>query len=276
MINCKSISFDRVSGLYDATRGLPPEVSDQVTNFILDLVSATPETTFLEPGIGTGRIALPIVERGYHYTGVDISENMLNELRCKLADESHHLTLINADATALPFNDRSFDVILTVHVLHLIPNWQQALAEIQRVLKPNGIYLYSHSRVNSAKPDDVDDNQQRSEWDQQWKAILANYGYDLTGYGATEEEVLAALTEQGATLETVVAAQWRIELTVGELLDRYQNKLYSSCWQVPDDIFPGAIQDLRQWCQQRYDSLSHDLSHDETFKFVVVRWATEY
>jgi ubiquinone/menaquinone biosynthesis C-methylase UbiE len=79
-----TISFDRVSDIYDATRGLPPDVSEQVTNSILNLVSATPDTAFFESGIGTGRIALPIVQRGYSYTGIDISEKMLDELRRKL------------------------------------------------------------------------------------------------------------------------------------------------------------------------------------------------
>ncbi|WP_292874033.1 hypothetical protein [Nostoc sp. LPT] len=36
-----TISFDRVSDIYDATRGLPPEISEQITDFILNLVSAT-------------------------------------------------------------------------------------------------------------------------------------------------------------------------------------------------------------------------------------------
>jgi ubiquinone/menaquinone biosynthesis C-methylase UbiE len=265
-----SVSFDRVSDIYDATRGLPPAISEQVTDTILAIASATPDTTFLEPGIGTGRIAIPIVKRGYAYTGVDISENMLNELRQKLSRESHRLTLINASATNLPFADHAFDVVLTVHLLHLIPDWQQALAEIRRVLKPGGLYLYSHGRVKQ-KTNDDDFNPLRFEFDQQWRAIVASYGHEITDYGATEEQVSTTLTAQGATLTSTIAAQWRIELTVGELLDRYENKYYSACWQVPDSIFPQAIRDLRQWASQRYSSLEDDLSHDARFKLVAVR-----
>jgi len=265
-----SISFDRVSEIYDATRGLPADVSKQVTDAILAIASATPNTTFLEPGIGTGRIAIPIVNRGYAYTGVDISDNMLNQLRQKVDGGSHRLTLVNASATDLPFADNSFDVVLTVHVLHLIPDWQQALAEIRRVLKPGGLYLYSHGRVKQ-KTDDEDFNPLRFEFDERWRAIVAEHGHELTDYGATEEEVSEALINQGATLTSTIAAQWRIELTVGELLDRYENKFYSGCWQVPDDIFPKAIHDLRQWAKQRYGSLNEDFSHDARFKLVVVQ-----
>ncbi len=63
-----TISFDRVSDIYDATRGLPTGVSEQVTDAILNIVSPTAETKFFETGIGTGRIAVPIAKRGYSYT----------------------------------------------------------------------------------------------------------------------------------------------------------------------------------------------------------------
>lgn len=269
-----NISFDRVSDIYDATRALPPSVSEQVTDSILNLVSATPDTTFLEAGIGTGRIALPIVRRGYSYTGVDISEKMLDELRRKLQGVTHQLTLLKADATTLPFGDDSFDVALTVHLLHLIPAWRQALAEIRRVLKPEGIYLYSHGQMNFAGIDESDANLGWSEFEQRWEAILADYGHQKTRYGATGEEVLEALSAQGATWEIVVAAQWRAELTAGELLNRYENKVYSHMWEIPDEIFSRAIQDLREWSQRHYGSLDADLSREIKFKLVVVRnWA---
>ena len=270
-----SVSFDRAADYYDATRGLPPSASEQVTNSILDIVAATPETQFLEVGIGTGRIALPIVKRGFTYTGVDISENMLNELRQKLAGESHQLTLLNADATNLPFEDASFDAILTVHVLHLIPDWRRALAEIRRVLKPGGIYLFSHGSIN-AQPHEVDVAQKRAEVDKQWKTILAGHGYELKNYGATGDEVVAELTAQGANLDVVVAARWKSNLTIAELLDRIENKLYSGCWQIPDDIFPLAIQDLRAWAQDHFGNLNHPLSDAAQFKLLVVRnWAAD-
>lgn len=269
-----TISFDRISTQYDETRGVPPEVSAQITNCILDQVSTITDPQFIEPGIGTGRIALPIVQRGYAYTGVDISDKMMAELRQKLQSNSHRLTLIQADVTALPLADHSFDVALAVHLLHLIPNWQQALAEIRRVLKPNGVFLYTHGRTHAVAPDDVEFNQGRVEFDQQWRSILSGYGFELADYGASEPEVLSLLQSQGASLEPVIAAQWQIEQTVGSLLSHYQNRLYSSCWQIPDDIFTRAIEDLNRWCQQHYQSLQFDLSHMAQFKMVVVRdWA---
>lgn len=269
-----AISFDRVSDIYDATRGFPSHISDQVTDCILRIVSATPDLQFFEIGVGTGRIALPIAQRGYAYTGVDISERMLAELRRKIEGTSYQLFLQQADATSLPFTNNTFDVALTVHVLHLIPDWQLALAEIRRVLKPTGTFLYTHGRTRSSNPCDIEFNQARLEFYSQWRSILASYGFQPSGYGANEAEVLAVLQEQGATVETIIAAQWQIEQTVGELLDRYRHKMYSSCWQIPDDVFAQAIDELTAWCQQHYSCLDTDFSHETQFKILVVKdWA---
>ena len=265
-----TVSFDRVSDIYDATRGFLPGISEQVTDFILNLVSPTADTKFYETGIGTGRIAVPIAKRGYSYTGVDISEKMLAELHQKLEGVSHKLTAIKGDATALPFDNNSFDVALVVHVFHLISAWKQALAEIRRVLKPGGILLYTHGYANSVSAGS-EVNAQRWEFNEHWKAILEGYGHPLPSYGATEEEVLAELEAQGATLETEIAAQWRVEDTVSKFIENQENKIQSAAWSIPDDIFPHAIQDLRNWALERYGSLDYILPQQREFKIIVVR-----
>src|SRR5579872_5447621 len=78
-----SISFDRAVGFYDATRGYPPGVDEHIADAIVAAVAATAKTRFLEMGIGTGRIAFPLIKRGYHYTGIDLSAAMMERLREK-------------------------------------------------------------------------------------------------------------------------------------------------------------------------------------------------
>jgi ubiquinone/menaquinone biosynthesis C-methylase UbiE len=245
---------------------LPPSISEQVTECILRLVSATPNTKFFEPGIGTGRIAMPIVDRGYFYTGVDISEKMMDELRRKLQGVPNKLTLLQADATSLPFENDCFDVVLTVHVLHLIPAWREALAEIRRVLKPNGVFLYCHDKASFYA---------NNAFAEQWKAILARHGFPLKRYGAAKEEVLEVLIEQGATLENVTAAEWQTNCTVGEMLHAYQEKFFSFSWQISDDIFSKAIQNLKVWALKTYASENAVLSSKGKFELTIVsNWAS--
>lgn len=265
-----SVSFDRVSDVYDATRGLPPDVAEQITQCILGLVATIDDPQFLEIGVGTGRIALPIVQQGYAYTGIDISEKMMDEFRRKLPEMPTRLTLMAADATALPFCDRSFDVVLAVHVLHLIPDWQQALSELRRVLKPSGLFLYTHGRTGIS-PAQVAPEGVIPEIHQQWHRILASYNFQLREYGATAKQVLQVLQTQGAHLETLTVVQWPIEQSVQQILDRYGSRSYSSSWQIPEPIFQAAIADLTAWCEQQYESLEIRCRRESQFALTVVR-----
>lgn len=269
-----SISFDRVSSCYDASRGIPAEVSEQITDWMVRAVNPTAETQFFEPGVGTGRIALPFVRRGFAYTGVDISEAMMAELRHKVAGFDHRLTLQQADVTALPFADRSFDVAIAVHLLHLVGEWRQALAEIRRVLKPSGVFLYSHGRTRPTNATAASLNPGLYAFEQQWRSILLTYGYEMR-YGAVEADVLPILQQQGAQLETVVVARWQVAQTVATLLESYRQRIYSPCWQVPEEMFVPAIEQLAEWCAVHYGSLQQDLSFENQFKLVIVRnWAS--
>ena len=63
---------------------------------------------------------------------------MLTRFHKKFSSEP----IAQADATLLPFPTAQFDIILTAHVLHLIPPWREALREFRRVLVPGGSYLH--------------------------------------------------------------------------------------------------------------------------------------
>lgn len=263
--------YDWIADIYDNTRALPPKISEQVTEYILRLVEATPKTKFLEPGIGTGLVALPIIQKGYSYTGVDVSKEMMDQLRLKLQNVPHNLTLIQANTSSLSMlGNNSFDVVLTRHILQLIPDWRSCLSEICRVLKPNGVYLYCESGWTA--------HQQKFE--QQWQAILEQYKppqkfQKVVGNRAGKQEVMQVIKEQGATIETVTAAKWRVEQTVGKLLDTYQTRPHTSCWLIPDDTFPIAMQEFRKWCKAYYGSEDVVLSSDATFDITVARsWSS--
>lgn len=84
----------------------------------------------LEIGIGTGRMATPLQERGIPLLGVDISSRMVAQGRQKgLRD------VLFADVLHLPFKDKSLDATYSVHVLHLVEDWRGALREIIRVTR---------------------------------------------------------------------------------------------------------------------------------------------
>jgi SAM-dependent methyltransferase len=259
-----ALYYDRIASIYDATRAMPPVIDKRVTEFILRLVDATTETKFLEPGIGTGLNAVPIIQRGYSYTGVDISKKMLDQLRQKFPEPPSNVTLIKGEASSLPFQDHCFDVLITRHLLHLVPDWRKALREFRRVLKPSGVYLYCESLWTP----------HQKEFEEHWQSLLT----DQEGFQPPPKSELASLETVkswflalGATVETVTAAQWRVEQTVGELLDIYETRGHDSCWSIPDAAFPRAMQEFRAWCQTYYGSEEVSLSSNATFDITVIR-----
>lgn len=258
-----SLSFDRVAGLYDASRPLPPEAAERVADAVLALTGATAETRLLEIGVGTGRIALPLARRGCRLTGVDISREMLAEFRRKLGADAPNVEPVEADAAALPFPDGSFAAALAVHVFHLIPAWRAALAEVRRVLRPGGVLLLGREEHEPSAA--------LRELNAEWARILAECGVEVSRSRLRTAELASTLVEQGAELETVTAARWRSTIALGDLLELYDRKVYSEWWAIPDDVFAGAARDLRAWAGRRYPSGDAALERESAFVLVAAR-----
>ena len=88
----------------------------------------------LDVGGGMGRMSVPLSRRHF-VTLTDISSQMLELAR---PQASERLRLQVADARALPFEDGQFDYVLCIDVLPHIPQPQQLLEEVGRMLKPGG------------------------------------------------------------------------------------------------------------------------------------------
>lgn len=140
-----SVSFDRAAGYYDRTRALPEEAAAAQTALLLDQLRTTPGRC-LEIGVGTGRVALPLVRAGAHVVGLDLSPAMLAQLTAKAPGA---LPLACADATRLPFRDDVFGAAIAAHVLHLVSDWRVAVAELQRVVRPGGLLLATRGTANA-------------------------------------------------------------------------------------------------------------------------------
>jgi ubiquinone/menaquinone biosynthesis C-methylase UbiE len=252
--------YDNIAPIYDQTRWMTDSVAEEVTDSILALVDATPETSLLEPGVGTGLNVLPLVKRGYSVTGIDISEEMLDQLRQKLNPLPHNLTLLQADASQFPFLDQRFDVVLTVHMVHTVSNWQTFLNEIDRVLKPKGFYLNAQWITPPA----------RMEFEQYFRAILTKYeesNGSKKGQGAVNEiNVGEYLHHKGYRSTYLIAKEWIVRNTVEELLSFFKSRAYGLCWRVPDDTFRRIIDEFEAFCEQHYGSLKTELSSEAKFE----------
>lgn len=108
----------------------------------------------LDVGCGEGRHTIgAYLNADVEAIGVDLSEKDLQTAKERFADfeeknnSRKSLLFQKADALALPFADNSFDKVICSEVLEHIPDYQGVLAEINRVLKPDGLLAVSVPRA---------------------------------------------------------------------------------------------------------------------------------
>ncbi len=96
----------------------------------------------LEIGSGSGTIAegLSSARPGVSITATDLDPVMVDAATQRLKDNPH-VTVQSADATRLPFDDGEFDAVVSCLMMHHVIEWEAAVAEIARVLKPGGLFV---------------------------------------------------------------------------------------------------------------------------------------
>ena len=110
--------------------------------FDLLLATAPKAAQVLEVGSGRGDLWAKNAARipaGWQVTLSDFSEGMLADARAQIGTASERLRFEVADAQRLPFEEASFDVVLAHFMLYHVPDRAQAIAELRRVLKPEGV-----------------------------------------------------------------------------------------------------------------------------------------
>ena len=97
----------------------------------------------LEIGCGSGAMAAEILRQfpDVRLTATDYDHSMVEVARARLAPFGPRANVRQADATSLPFDDASFDAALSFIMLHHVVDWERALGELVRVVRPDGLLL---------------------------------------------------------------------------------------------------------------------------------------
>lgn len=119
------------------------------------------------------------------YIGVDLSLGML-----KACQRRYEVGLSLANAENLPFPDHVFDVVLANHMLHHIPNLDQALSEIWRILRPNGLLI---AATNS--------EQTMPEFNTLVQRAFRLLGYHVDSEESIEQRVITAFSLETGTVK---------------------------------------------------------------------------
>jgi SAM-dependent methyltransferase len=99
-------------------------------------------------GHGGGASYLTRTQRPQRYTALD-----LNPTGIRFCTQRHHvdgLNFVQGDAEHLPFADETFDAVINVEASHCYPDFARFLAEVARVLRPGGHFLYADFRFADA------------------------------------------------------------------------------------------------------------------------------
>lgn len=235
-----SVSFDRAAEYYDRTRDFPDEV---MARLVPMLVSQLPRDELcLEIGIGTGRIALPLMAAKIRMVGVDISPDMLR----KLVDKAGATPPVAiADATCLPFSAGTFGSAVAAHVLHLIPGWRSAVDELVRVVRPGGVLLASRGAASRAE----------------WQHALRRFFFEQAGDPPwppgvdTIDQLDDEMTSRGAAVRELEELRRDGQTTVNEQLAELEAGHWSACWSMDDATRHRAAAATRDWARRELGDL---------------------
>ena len=107
------------------------------------LQGLSPSGEALEIGSGSGAMAAQLLRRfpELHVIATDYDSEMVATARRTLAPFGERAITQRVDATALPFADGRFDVVLSFAMLHHVGDWAGATAEAIRVIRPGGYFV---------------------------------------------------------------------------------------------------------------------------------------
>ena len=136
LLKTANAPYDKQANSYD--RRWRRYVASTLT-FLKSSVSFCPSDRILDVGCGTGEFERLILSEHpeQRMVGIDISERMLSAARKKCAAHSG-AAFLRANASALPFPDDSFEVIVSASALHYFDQPMASLQEMRRVLAPSG------------------------------------------------------------------------------------------------------------------------------------------
>jgi demethylmenaquinone methyltransferase/2-methoxy-6-polyprenyl-1,4-benzoquinol methylase len=148
--------FDTISGNYDGlNRVISFGIDIKWRKKVLQLVSDKNPKTVLDIATGTGDLAILMTETSAErIVGLDISAGMLDVGRKKIEAKklSDKIEMILADSENMPFENDTFDAITVAFGVRNFETLEKGLAEILRVLKPNGIFVILETSVPEKTP----------------------------------------------------------------------------------------------------------------------------
>jgi len=148
--------FDTISGNYDGlNRVISFGIDVKWRKKVLKIVSNKQPKTVLDIATGTGDLAILMTNTSAEeIIGLDISAGMLEVGKKKITEKKldHKIQMVLGDSENIPYPDNYFDAITVAFGVRNFETLEKGLAEILRVLKPNGVFVILETSVPTKFP----------------------------------------------------------------------------------------------------------------------------
>lgn len=254
-MSCKYACFDWASSFYDYTRAIPDNLMNKMIKSFQQNVKTTSDSRMLDIGIGTGRIAIPLVKQLHLTTiGIDISIKMLQ--KCfKKTTSNKEVHLINAEALVLPFQDGQFDIIFMSHILHLLPNPYHFIEVMTPLLVHNGYFVLLEAFVDYSQsiPYLIYYNR------------LTDLGYQVNrkSHGLSRRGITIYLSKRGWKYTLHTSNGIRV-ISTNEIVHFIRDRVFSHQRAIPGEFHHPSFEFLTQEIERRNIDLSHEVKAPAT------------
>lgn len=148
--------FDTISGDYDGlNRVISFGIDIKWRKKVVEIVGRKNPDTILDIATGTGDLAINLAQtKAKKIVGLDISSGMLEIGKQKIEKKGLNSTIemVLGDSENMPFEDNTFDAITVAFGVRNFETLEKGLAEIYRVLKPNGTFVILETSVPTKTP----------------------------------------------------------------------------------------------------------------------------
>jgi phosphatidylethanolamine/phosphatidyl-N-methylethanolamine N-methyltransferase len=144
-IEAVKTAYRRYARIYDAVFG---PVLQPGRRALLEALKLKPGDRVLEVGVGTG-LSLPLYPASVRITGIDVSREMLEKARERVARRrlENVEALLEMDAEEMTLPSASFDKVVAMYVVSVVARPARLLQELHRVCRPDGeIFIVNHFR----------------------------------------------------------------------------------------------------------------------------------
>jgi SAM-dependent methyltransferase len=221
-----------------------------------------PSARVLEPGVGTGRIALPMEAAGCEVVGVDLSADMLGILARR---EVAGLSLVRGDILRLPFAAAAFDAALCTHVLHLVDS-RRVLEQLLHLVRSGGAIALARDWVDPASFA----GQLRNAFRAAVVDLADDVAFPVGARGHVEQlkELGAVAIDEGVER---TAVEWQTALSPKQVLDGIRSRDDAESWVLPDDLLGRVMARLDAWSSEQWSDLEAPQPVTRRFVYALFR-----